>query len=378
MIAHGPITTTSVRTVAAPPRGLTDQEASRRSLPRRALESGGGDIMANQGADGGDGTTVEVVPSGLLADTPEPPVTHAATSAEPTAREPGTEDGLESAEGLATDITSTPEQVEASGDGLDRPVPRQDEAPPGPIVRAPGSRRSWLNRHRDGILVGIIGGFVVGLVLLVGTFLLDALIANRQDRLARDLAVVGEVQENTRFVRQVVADNGIAKPFRGLYLRGAALPGLDLACEDPASDPPTGCADFRAANLSTADLIVTDLTGATLTGADLTGAHLILATLTGADVSGADLSGADLSGADLSGVNLTGATLTGATLTSADLSGVNLTGADLTGANLTHTDLYGADLTAADLTDADLTDVRYDDATIWPRGFTKPPLASPR
>jgi len=59
-------------------------------------------------------------------------------------------------------------------------------------------------------------------------------------------------------------------------------------------------------------------------------------------------------------------------LAGANLAGADLTGADLTGAKLRYADLPRADLTGADLTGADLRDVKYDETTRWPDGFTPP------
>jgi hypothetical protein len=52
----------------------------------------------------------------------------------------------------------------------------------------------------------------------------DARLADRQDRLARELADRAEVLENTRFVRQVAIEEAAVKPFGGLNLRGAESP----------------------------------------------------------------------------------------------------------------------------------------------------------
>jgi uncharacterized protein YjbI with pentapeptide repeats len=70
--------------------------------------------------------------------------------------------------------------------------------------------------------------------------------------------------------------------------------------------------------------------------------------------------------------NLAGANLAGADLTGANLRGVNLRGADLTAVWLLGVDLTGVDLRGADLTGADLRDVKYDETTRWPDGFTPP------
>jgi uncharacterized protein YjbI with pentapeptide repeats len=167
-----------------------------------------------------------------------------------------------------------------------------------------------------------------------------------------------------------------------------------------------GDANLTGENLTGADLTGAVLTGAVLRGAVLTGANLTRAVLTDSDLRGADLTGAiltraylkgvkyddstvwpdsvrdvlrvwqgdaDLTGADLTDANLYRANLTEANLTEADLTGAILAGANLTRAVLTRAVLTGAILTFAKLTGAYLKDVKYDDSTVWPDGFTPPP-----
>ncbi len=55
-----------------------------------------------------------------------------------------------------------------------------------------------------------------------------------------------------------------------------------------------------------------------------------------------------------------------------NLRNANLAGARLRGANLIGADLFSATLTGATLTGATLTNVRCDDTTHWPSGFTPP------
>jgi uncharacterized protein YjbI with pentapeptide repeats len=246
--------------------------------------------------------------------------------------------------------------------------------------------RAWLRRN----VLALIGLFlaVIGVATAVwiayGQNQLAGDIAEDQDQLARDLeaasegqVAANEIQENVRFVRQVVIDNA-EKPFSKLNLHGASLNGLDLACEDLKTDPPTGCANLSDANLTGADLNSADLTGANLDGANLTEAFLTDAYLSGtllknAVLTDAYLNRAYLYGADLRGANLTRANVANADLTLTDLTNANLTDADLSNTKLTRAYLYGADLTGADLIQTVLDRVCYDGTTKWPDGFEPPP-----
>ena len=263
--------------------------------------------------------------------------------------------------------------------------------------------RGWVRRQQDDLIRDLLIGFVVLAIGFGAAALWDSRLAERQNQLTQDLAEgqnqltqdlakASEIQENVRFVRQVVIDNRAPKPFRGLNLRRATLSGLDLACENHKAVPSTSCADLEGADLIGADLFSTDLFGADLIAAklafavlahaDLEGAGLSLADLTGADLEYADLKGAFLEGANLDDALLTWADLTGAHLKGAHLKGANLSGPDLSGEGLGGADLTGADLTLADLTladleEADLTGVCYDQTTTWPEGFTPPPPTCP-
>jgi pentapeptide repeat protein len=135
----------------------------------------------------------------------------------------------------------------------------QDSAVEVTPPRAPESRGILGLLRRDVLARELLIGLVLVGVGAAATFW----IAYRQDRLARDLESASEIQENVRFVRQVVIDNAAEKPFHGLNLSGADLAGLDLACEDITAVPPSGCADLFGANL-----IGTKLSGAELTASD--------------------------------------------------------------------------------------------------------------
>ncbi|MFI6573964.1 pentapeptide repeat-containing protein [Nocardia fluminea] len=159
-------------------------------------------------------------------------------------------------------------------------------------------------------------------------------------------------------------------------LRQISLPNCALVRFDLADLSLPG-ADLHGARLSGADLSGADLPGADLHSANLNDANLNDANLFAADLQGAWLGGAKLTKAKLGGAKLIKAklplaNLTGAKLIVADLNGANLYGAGLRGADLSRANLGGASLKVADLTDAYLTEVRYDDETVWPYGFTPP------
>jgi uncharacterized protein YjbI with pentapeptide repeats len=329
---------------------------------------------------------VGVVPNVNVADAPVPPVAHDPASAEAAQGDAGASLAHASAEEPEAGETPVPQRPRTTGEspsnGSD---PAATYLPAGASDAAPGNRGavlSWFDRQRDDLIRDALVGLVVGIVVLLGAMWWDNQIADRQEGLTRELAGISEVQENTRFIRQVVADGAVEKPFRGLNLRSAALSGLDLGCDDLAADPPTGCTDLREADLTGANMWATDLAGADLSAAKLTGTTLANAHLTDADLALADLTDARLDSAILSGANLLGATLVNAHLDSADLDVANLQAANLTRAelifsNLKGADLSGANLTAANLSHADLSsaDLRstcYDDSTTWPDGFEPP------
>jgi len=138
--------------------------------------------------------------------------------------------------------------------------------------------------------------------------------------------------------------------------------------------------NMSGVDLSGADLSEADLSGAFLHGADLSGANLIEARLSRANLSNANLSNAKLRYVDLIEARLRDANLSNANLTSAALWGANLRGANLYGANLSGADFKGANLKGANLYGAKLRDVytswmKYDSSTLWPRGFTPPPMS---
>jgi hypothetical protein len=165
--------------------------------------------------------------------------------------------------------------------GAETPAPEASEA----SAVAAKQRRTviaWLSQHGIGVIgaVAAVAALVVAVNIANEQNRVARDLATSQDKLARDLADAGEVQENTRFVRQVDIENAFDKPFRRLNLRGATLSKLQLGCADTSTpDQQYGCADMFDADLIDADLSDTILTGAILQEADLTGADL-----TGADL----------------------------------------------------------------------------------------------
>jgi uncharacterized protein YjbI with pentapeptide repeats len=275
----------------------------------------------------------------------------------------------------------------------------------------------WWRAQRGDLVKDAIIGFVVGVVLFLGACWWDArlqarqdalasAIADRQDRLARDLANQAEVLENTRFVRQIATSGGKSpKPFASINLRGAELGGLNLVCANG-----DGCADFSKADLQEANLTSVLFAGAGFSEADLRKANLTDSDFRFALFSDADLGGvatarpAGFIGAKFFNTTLVEARLDGANFRSAqfsdvradrallshadfhhlyldqarfqhaDLRDADFRGAKITRVDLTYADLRGTDFRRADLHNAILTDVCFDDRTKW--GSNSPPASS--
>ena len=216
-----------------------------------------------------------------------------------------------------------------------------------------------------------------------------------------------------------------------IKLRGAVLENMNLR-EAIMNKANLGGANLQGVNLEGANLERANLQGANLQGANLSGANLEGVRLQGANLKGASLNGVNLQGVNLQGANLekaciggslSGARLYGANLKQADLRGVdlrvadlerailigahlqethlpddylkganleraNLQGANFKGANLEGAFLGGADLTKSYLLEpslelpysmgtnldalldgADLKGARYDESTLFPKGF---------
>ena len=81
-----------------------------------------------------------------------------------------------------------------------------------------------------------------------------------------------------------------------------------------------------------------------------------------AEWPGADLRNAKLRNVFFCQCDLSRVSLAGAVLESGEVCSANLRGADLCGADLSNVSLYAIDL----------ADALYDEATIWPEGFTPP------
>lgn len=123
-------------------------------------------------------------------------------------------------------------------------------------------------------------------------------------------------------------------------------------------------------SLKGADLENANLQKAALNEANLQGANLVAANLQGADLWDVHLQEASLAGANLQQVRLVRANLQRADLVFADLQEAFLARVDLQCANLSLTILHKAKLHEVNLQGA-----KYNNATIWPEGFTPPPGA---
>lgn len=141
--------------------------------------------------------------------------------------------------------------------------------------------------------------------------------------------------------------------------------------------------DLRKADLAGCKLVGIDFAGANLEEADFSGATLIaarfgqnrqLSRVKRAKFIGANLSNATFLTTGFGGADFSGAQLNGATLAYGNLSLVPFTKADLTGANLTGADLRGTDFKGATLSETLMASARFDENTIWPKGFTLPSL----
>ncbi len=182
-----------------------------------------------------------------------------------------------------------------------------------------------------------------------------------------------ERRERERLRRQLVRELGSTDA--GLTTRAV----LELEAHGWLHDGTLTDAQLSGANLADARLERALLPRANLAGANLTRANLSGATLTHVNFAGATLERANIEMADLTGARLPVARLHRidaalARFTDAMLTGADLTDADLSGADLTRADLRGARLTASRLVRATLTRARWDAETVWPDGFTPPPL----
>lgn len=139
--------------------------------------------------------------------------------------------------------------------------------------------------------------------------------------------------------------------------------------------------DLRRAVLVGFQLDGAELGGVNLEGADFSGASLVKADfwaahhtkpLKGARFVGANLNGASLYCCRSAGADFTLADLTGASLRNGVFVGAKFVGADLNKADLDSADLRGADFTDATLTGTDWDRARFDEQTLWPKGFKTP------
>jgi hypothetical protein len=88
------------------------------------------------------------------------------------------------------------------------------------------------------------------------------------------------------------------------------------------------------------------------------------------DLRSSDLTFGFFESADFTGSHLEWSSLRGAKLSGAALRGANLDGADLTDADLCAANISGAIFREARLDGVKLSETIFDDATVWPSGFT--------
>ena len=214
---------------------------------------------------------------------------------------------------------------------------------------------------------------LIAALVLVGQKWVDDSRADRDHAIAAEQNRQAQRLENLRFVRDRSSPDvqNQPRPFAGLDLAGMNLAGLYLIG-----------ADFSAADLEGANLSLTELAApAPVPKPEPAPVPQFEPGLDTPDASGA-LGSLGLpfpigSPTDFTGANLCSADLTGANLQGANLTRANLSGADLTVTLLFETNLAGADLSNTVLQQEFLTDVSYDSSTIWPDGFTPPPLPIP-
>jgi hypothetical protein len=120
------------------------------------------------------------------------------------------------------------------------------------------------------------------------------------------------------------------------------------------------------------DLYEIDLRGIHLFRADLALARLWNSQLQDAYLVQCDLRDARLQESQLQGANLGRSQLQGAHFEDAHLQKANLGGTQLAGAFFKNTELHGANLSGSNIQEAWIFDIRYDDETQWPEGFTPP------
>jgi uncharacterized protein YjbI with pentapeptide repeats len=135
---------------------------------------------------------------------------------------------------------------------------------------------------------------------------------------------------------------------------------------------PMHALDFKNAKLAGIDLSDRDLQGCTFEGANLRKASLWSCKVETAKFAHADLTDARMAFIHADSASFEGAKLRGCDIHIATLTNVRFRGADLTGAKLDFSWLEGADFTGATLQDVDFTRARYNERTIFPKGFTPP------
>jgi hypothetical protein len=132
--------------------------------------------------------------------------------------------------------------------------------------------------------------------------------------------------------------------------------------------------DFKNGKLAGIDLANRDLQGCNFEGANLQKASLSSCKLESANFAHADLTSGRLLFIRANKASFEDAKLCGCNIYLATLMNVTFRGADLSGAELRSAYLEGADFTDATLENVDFTNAQYNERTLFPVGFTPPPI----
>jgi len=114
------------------------------------------------------------------------------------------------------------------------------------------------------------------------------------------------------------------------------------------------------------------LRGMVLNFADLRGIDLHEVDLRNSDLTGTDFEGADLSIVEFGGANIQSVNFRRTNLTWTSLVDTLLVGSLLENANLTYANLSNADLRLCHLENTIIDNIVFNEATIWPEGYSAP------
>lgn len=127
--------------------------------------------------------------------------------------------------------------------------------------------------------------------------------------------------------------------------------------------------DFSGAKLAGVQFDQIDLREAKFDGANLAGANLTGTPVEGASFQNANLKKAFLAGKQGSNANFTGVDASGANLRARNWKHACFKDASLSGANFSYASVCGADFSGAQLDGTVFDQTRFDETTIFPKGF---------